>query len=74
VWYGLVGPKGMPDAVVRQVNAEVSRLLSLAEVKERFATLGATPTPGTPADFSAQIKRDYDKWANVMKSAGIRQE
>jgi tripartite-type tricarboxylate transporter receptor subunit TctC len=74
VWYGLVGPKGMPDAVVRQVNAEVSRLLGLAEVRERFATLGATPTPGTPADFSAQIKRDYDKWAKVIKSAGIKQE
>jgi tripartite-type tricarboxylate transporter receptor subunit TctC len=74
VWYGLVGPKGMPDAVVRQINAEVSRLLGLAEVRERFASLGATPTPGTPADFSAQIKRDYDKWATVIKSAGIRQE
>ncbi len=74
VWYGLVGPKGMPDAVVRKVNAEVSRLLGLAEVRERFASLGATPTPGTPADFAAQIKRDYDKWATVMKSAGIRQD
>jgi tripartite-type tricarboxylate transporter receptor subunit TctC len=74
VWYGLVGPRGMPDAVVRQVNTEVSRLLNLAEVRERFAALGATPTPGTPADFSAQIRRDYDKWAKVIKSAGIRQE
>jgi tripartite-type tricarboxylate transporter receptor subunit TctC len=74
VWYGLVGPKGMPDTVVRLVNAEISRLLNLAEVRERYATLGATPTPGTPADFSAQIKRDYDKWAKVMQSAGIRQE
>jgi tripartite-type tricarboxylate transporter receptor subunit TctC len=74
VWYGLLGPKGMPDAVVRQVNTEISRLLNLAEVRERFATLGATPTPGTPADFSAQIRRDYDKWAKVIKSAGIRQE
>ncbi len=74
VWYGLVGPKGVPDAVVRKVNAEVSRLLGLADVRERFAALGATPTPGTPADFSAQIKRDYDKWAKVMQSAGIRQD
>ncbi len=74
VWYGLLGPKGMPDAVVRQVNAEVSRLLGLAEVRERYATLGATPTPGTPADFSGQIKRDYDKWAKVIQSGGIRQE
>ncbi len=74
VWYGLVGPKGMPQAVVRQVNMEVSRLLRLAEVRERYATLGATPTPGTPEDFAAQIKRDYDRWAKVIQSAGIRQE
>jgi tripartite-type tricarboxylate transporter receptor subunit TctC len=74
VWYGLVGPQGMPAAVVRTVNAEVSRLLGLAEVRERYAQLGATPTPGAPAEFSAQIKRDFDKWAKVMKSAGIRQD
>ena len=74
VWYGLVGPKGMPDAVARQINVEVSRLLGLADVRERFASLGATPTPGTSADFLSQIKRDYDKWAKVMQSAGIRQD
>jgi len=74
VWYGLVGPKGMPDAVVRRVNTEVNRLLGLAEVRERYALLGATPTPGKPEDFAAQIKRDYDKWARVMKAAGIKQD
>ena len=74
VWYGLVGPKGMPDAVVRLVNGEVSRLLRLPEVRDRYATLGATPTPGTPGEFSAQIQRDFEKWAKVMKAGGIRQE
>ena len=74
VWYGLVGPKGMPDAVVRLVNGEVSRLLRLPEVRDRYATLGATPTPGTPGDFSAQIQRDFEKWAKVMRAGGIRQE
>lgn len=74
VWYGFVGAKGMPNAVVRQVNAEVVRLLGLQEVKERFAALGATAAPGTPEDFSAQIKRDYDKWARVIKDAGIKLE
>ena len=74
VWYGLVGPKGMPDAVVRLVNGEVSRLLRLPEVRDRYATLGATPTPGTPGEFSAQIQRDFEKWAKVMRAGGIRQE
>jgi len=74
VWYGLVGPKGMPANVIRHVNAEVVRLLGLQEVRERFAALGATPAPGTPAEFNAQIRRDYDKWARVIKDAGIRLE
>lgn len=62
----------MLDGIVRQVNAEVVRLLNLAEVRERFATLGATPSPGTPQDFARQIKTDFDKWAKVIKSAGIK--
>lgn len=74
VWYGFVGPKGMPANVIRQVNVEVVRLLGLPEVRERYAALGATPAPGTPAEFNAQIKRDYDKWARVIKDAGIRLE
>jgi tripartite-type tricarboxylate transporter receptor subunit TctC len=74
VWYGLVGPKGIPNGVVRQVNAEIVRLLNLAEVKERYATLGSTPAPGTPEDFAKQIKADFDKWAKVINGAGIKLE
>jgi tripartite-type tricarboxylate transporter receptor subunit TctC len=74
VWYGLVGPKGIPNGIVRQVNTEIVRLLNLAEVRERFATLGATPAPGTPDDFAKQIKADYDKWAKVIRNAGIKME
>ncbi len=74
VWYGLLGPAGTPERIVRQVNAEVVRVLNLAETRSRFASLGATASPGTPQDFAAQIKRDYDKWAGLIKSAGIKLE
>jgi tripartite-type tricarboxylate transporter receptor subunit TctC len=74
VWYGLLGPAGTPAGIVRYVNAEVVRVLGLAETKERFAALGATPSPGSPEDFAEQIKRDYDKWAAVIRSAGIKLE
>jgi tripartite-type tricarboxylate transporter receptor subunit TctC len=74
VWYGLLGPAGTPERVVRYVNAEVVRVLNLPETRERFASLGATASPGTPEDFAAQIRRDYDKWAGVIKSAGIKLE
>jgi tripartite-type tricarboxylate transporter receptor subunit TctC len=74
VWYGLLGPAGMPERIVRYVNGEVVRILNLAETRSRFASLGATASPGTPEDFAAQIKRDYDKWAGVIRSAGIKLE
>jgi tripartite-type tricarboxylate transporter receptor subunit TctC len=74
VWYGLLGPAGMPERIVRQVNAEVVRVLNLAETRSRLAGLGATASPGTPEDFAAQIRRDYDKWAGVIRSAGIKLE
>jgi tripartite-type tricarboxylate transporter receptor subunit TctC len=74
VWYGLLGPAGTPASVVRQVNTEVVRVLKLAETQQRFAALGATASPGSAEEFAAQIKRDYDKWAAVIKSAGITLE
>jgi tripartite-type tricarboxylate transporter receptor subunit TctC len=74
VWYGLLGPTGTPASVVRQVNAEVVRVLKLPETQQRFAALGATASPGSAEEFAAQIKRDYDKWAAVIKSADIKME
>ena len=74
VWYGLLGPAGTPERIVRQVNAEVVRVLNLPQTRERLATLGASASPGSPDAFAAQIRRDYDKWAGVIKSAGIKLE
>jgi tripartite-type tricarboxylate transporter receptor subunit TctC len=74
VWYGVLGPAGTPAAVVRQVNAEVVRVLKLEETRARLAALGATAAPGTPEEFAAQIRRDYDKWAAVIRNAGIKLE
>ena len=74
VWYGLLGPAGMHADLVRSINGDVVRVLGLAEIKERFAALGATASPGTPEDFALQIRRDFDKWAGVIKHAKIELE
>jgi tripartite-type tricarboxylate transporter receptor subunit TctC len=74
VWYGLLGPAETPSDIVRSINAEVVRVLNLPETRQRFAALGAIVSPGSPEDFAAQIKRDHDKWAAVIKSAGIKLE
>lgn len=48
------------------------RILGLPEVKAQYAARGLTATSNSPAEFSAYIKREFDKWAKVIREAGIR--
>lgn len=67
-WFGIAVPKGTPDAIVTRLNTELTKVLQSPDVKER---LGEDVTPG-PAAFAAILKRDHDKWAGVIKEAGIK--
>jgi len=71
-WYGIMAPAATPRAVVDFLNAEVLRVLALADVKEKFAALGADPTPGTPERFATVMAADAEKWGKVIKQAGVR--
>jgi tripartite-type tricarboxylate transporter receptor subunit TctC len=71
VWQGLLAPAGTPPDIINRLNAETVKILSIADIKERFAKLGVVVAPGTPQDFDAVIRRDVDKWAKVIKGAGI---
>lgn len=71
-WYGLLAPAGTPGVIVGRLNANLVRILNLPEIQQRFATLGSAAAPGSPADFAAKIKRDYDRWAEVIKVASVR--
>ena len=74
VWTGLLAPAGTPADIVTKLNAEVRRIVNLPDVKERFTTLGSEVAAGTPEAFAAVIKRDHDRWAKVIKDAGIKLE
>ena len=74
VWYGLLAPAGTPKAIVARLNADVTRALQTPDLRERFTKMGSTATPSTPDEFEAFIKRDYDRWARVIKNAGIKPE
>ena len=67
-WFGIAVPAGTPDAIVARLNAEITKVLAMPDVKER---LGGELTTG-PAAFTALIKSDHDKWAGVIKEAGIK--
>lgn len=70
-WHGLLAPAGTPVAVVEKLNAEIRRILQTPEMKKLWVRYGMATPSTTPAQFGAVIKSDYDKYANLIKSAGI---
>lgn len=71
-WYGVVAPAGTPAAVVRRLNEEINKALASADIKERLNTEGAQALAGTPAAFGQLIGRERKRWADVVKTAGIK--
>jgi len=71
-WYGLLGPRGLPPAIVARLNGETARALANREFGERFAVLGIEPLGGTPQTFAAYIKSELAKWGKVMRDSGAK--
>lgn len=71
-WYGLLMPAGAPPAVVQRVNAEVNKLLSLPDMRERIGSEGGEALGGPPERFTALLKRDLAKWGNAVRQSGAK--
>ena len=71
-WNGLFAPAGTPPEIVAKLNAEATRILGLADVKERLLKAGFEPAPSTSKEFTDFVKRDYERWGAVIRNAGIR--
>ena len=71
-WLGIGAPKGVPPEVVTRLNTEMNAVLSDPEVLQRLANLGSEPFSGSPADFGRFIAAETEKWAKVVKFAGIK--
>jgi tripartite-type tricarboxylate transporter receptor subunit TctC len=71
-WYGIVAPKGTPASVVETINKQVNAALADAEMRKRFTDLGCNVFTGSPADFEKFIRAETEKWAKVIKFAGIK--
>ena len=74
LWHGLIGPKGLPQAIVERVNAELNKALKSKDMEEKLAADGVSSAGGTPQQFGTLIKRDIDTWAKVVKAAGVKPE
>ena len=74
VWWGLLGPAGLPSEVLEKLSRDFVAALNGEAVKERLSKLGATPIGSTPQEFDAKIHADYDKWGPIIKAANIKSE
>jgi tripartite-type tricarboxylate transporter receptor subunit TctC len=74
LWYALLGPAGLPEEFVRRVNADLNAWLEEPATRQQLLAQGLIPTPGTPADLAALIRRDVARWAEVIRVAGISAE
>jgi tripartite-type tricarboxylate transporter receptor subunit TctC len=74
VWFGLVAPAGTPREVIQKLNAEVTKILAMPDVRERFLAQGVDPVGSTPEQFADHIRAQMAKWAKVVHDAGVKAE
>ncbi len=72
--FGAVVPSATPREVVRKLNADFVKVLQLPEVRKRMAELSLEPVGNTPEQFDAFIRTEIEKWAKVVKTAGIKND
>jgi tripartite-type tricarboxylate transporter receptor subunit TctC len=72
IWLGVMAPAGTPKDIVDKLNAGINKVIARPDVKDAWAKQGAVPLVMTPAEFDKYLQSDIEKWANVVKSAGIK--
>jgi tripartite-type tricarboxylate transporter receptor subunit TctC len=71
-WYGLAAPANTPPDIVDRLNREISAALADPGMKARLAAIGGAPLPGSAAEFGKLIAEETEKWAKVVRAAGIK--
>ena len=71
-WSGIYVPVGTPQAIVKQLNAEINRIVQATETQERLASLGLVPVGGTPDALGEYLRAEIARWTKVVKAAGIK--
>ena len=74
VWWGVLAPAGLPATIREKLAKDLAETLKALAVKNRFVDLGAAPIGSSPAEFSAFIRAEYEKWGPIIKAAGIKAE
>jgi tripartite-type tricarboxylate transporter receptor subunit TctC len=72
IQYALVGPAGLPRAIVDKLNAEVNLIIDSAEGRAKLAEFGAVPSRGTPEELAALMRSEAAKWKQVIEAASVK--
>jgi tripartite-type tricarboxylate transporter receptor subunit TctC len=72
LWYALIGPAGMPAAVVKRLHADTVKVLKSSDLPEQLLALGAEPVGNTPQELAKFIGTEIDRWTQVIEKANIR--
>jgi tripartite-type tricarboxylate transporter receptor subunit TctC len=71
-WVGMLVPAGTPKEIVAVLNKHVNDTIALPELKERLSSLGLDPIGGSPEDFAGIMRTEGERWAKVIKAAGVK--
>ena len=70
-WFGLFAPAATPRPIVEKVSADVGKVLTLPEARQRLVEVGAEPEPNAPNVFATFVNQDIVKWLELARRAGI---
>ena len=70
-WFGVLAPTGTPAPIVERMNREIARIVALPDFKKKMDEIGAEPIGNTSAQMAQQIKEDTERYAKLVKDAGV---
>jgi tripartite-type tricarboxylate transporter receptor subunit TctC len=71
-WQGVIAPAGTPREIVAKLNAEIGRIVTTPEMRDKLGAQGADVRTNTPDEFSSFIRNEMTKWAKVVKDANVK--
>ncbi|HET7158697.1 MAG TPA: tripartite tricarboxylate transporter substrate-binding protein, partial [Burkholderiales bacterium] len=71
-WYGVIAPAGTPGAIVSKLQVDIAAVLQAPDTGAKLIAEGAEPVGSTTEAFAKFLQRETQKWAQVVKTAGIR--
>jgi tripartite-type tricarboxylate transporter receptor subunit TctC len=72
VWYGIMGPRGLPDEALKKLNHAVVAAMADPEVRKKYLENSVAPTSGTPQEMQQRIVREYGMWRDLLKDGSIK--